>query len=82
MSGNEDNNEQDPTELGHNQRDAETNVVLGAFIAILGIAVLAGTFVPETDVKAITVNAVAGGILLVIGISFFVIGSKAYKKLK
>lgn len=65
----------------HQKRDAETNIVLGAFITILGIAVLAGTFFAQTT-RAVTVNAIAGGILIAIGIGFFVVGSRAYKKLK
>ncbi len=65
----------------NSKRDAETNVALGAFITVLGIAVLAGTFFAQTT-RALTVNAIAGGILVAIGIGFWVSGSRAYKKLK
>ena len=65
----------------HQKRDAETNLALGAFILILGIAVLAGTMYAEST-QAMTVNAIAGGILLLIGIGFVVVGGRASGKLK
>lgn len=65
----------------HQKRDAETNLALGAFIFLLGGAVSAGTLFAETA-QAMTVNAIAGGILILIGVGFVVVGARASKNLK
>ncbi len=65
----------------HSRRDAETNLALGAFILILGLVVMSGTVVAETT-RAMTVNAIAAGILIVIGIGFLVVGGRAFGRLK
>jgi len=64
----------------HQKRDAETNIALGGFIALLSIAVLAGTLFAESS-HARVVNAIAGLILLAVGAGFLLTGMKAHKKL-
>ena len=67
------------SENNHQKRDAETNVALGAFIAMLSVAVLAGTYFARTS-HAQIVNAIAGFVLLLVGIGFLVTGIRAYGK--
>jgi len=62
-------------------RAADTNIALGAFILILGITVLTGTFFAE-GVQAFTVNAIAGGILVATGAGFLIAGFRARKPQK
>jgi len=57
-------NLQDPHH--HTRRDAETFVVLGIFLVVLAVCVLAGTFFAEV-LRNMIINVIAGLILLAIG---------------
>jgi len=64
-----ESNDQRPGEQ-HDQfhkRDAETQMVLGAFVTIISIPVLIGTFWANTY-RAAVVNLVAGAVLMAIGL--------------
>ncbi len=64
----------------HTRRDAETQILLGAFIFALGLPVLVGTWWAETAMQRI-VNVGAGGVLIGIGIGFFLYGRAWLKRL-
>ena len=49
----------------HAQRDGEALVIMGVFLAVLGVAVLIGTLWNEPG-KGMVVNVVAGLVLLVV----------------
>lgn len=57
----------------YRRRDADTLFVMGIFFTILALAVLLGTLW-TTGTKALVVNLVSGGILLLIGLGTFVHG--------
>jgi len=50
----------------HRTRDSETLTILGAFVTVLAIAVIIGTFFAERP-HAMVVNAIAGVVLLIAG---------------
>ena len=62
----------------HSRRDAETFLVLGAFMTLLALVVLAGIFF-EPEAHAMIVNAVAGLVLLAVGVGFCVRGLQIKK---
>ena len=64
----------------HTRRDAETQIALGAFIAILAVPVLIGTLWATSTVAGV-VNLAAGGILFFIGLGFLVYGLRGMKRL-
>ena len=64
----------------HTRRDAETQILLGAFIFILGIPVLIGTWWGETTAQRI-VNVAAALALLAIGTGFLLYGRNWFKRL-
>ena len=64
----------------HAKRDAETYIVLGAFVTLISIPVLIGTFFAERP-HAQVVNAVAGLVLLGVGVGIGVWGVIARKKI-
>lgn len=49
------------------KRDSETNVAVGLFLFALGIPVLIGTLWALERPRAAVVNAICGGVLLLIG---------------
>ena len=63
----------------HTRRDAETQILLGGFIFVLGIPVLIGTWWAETTVARI-VNVVAALVLLAIGAGFLLYGRSWLKR--
>lgn len=61
----------------HNKRDGETLIMLGGFIVVLSLPVIAGTFFVHTaDLFPKMVNLSAGGILFVIGVALALRGRK------
>ncbi len=64
----------------HTRRDAETQILLGAFIFILGIPVLIGTIWAESTAQRI-VNVAAGIALIGIGAGFLWYGRNWLKRL-
>jgi hypothetical protein len=66
MSDEQNKNDSDPH--AHTRRDGETLLMLGAFIAILSLPVIAGTlFIQADEMFPKVVNMLAGTVLLVIG---------------
>ena len=59
----------------YTKRDSETQIVLGTFVTVISIPVLAGTFWADT-VRAMVVNVVAGLVLFCIGVGMAVFGWK------
>jgi len=57
------------------KRDAETQMVLGSFVAFISIPVLIGTLWAE-KLSARVVNLVAGSVLLAIGLGIALYGLK------
>ena len=55
-----------PGPVDHARRDGESLLIMGGFFAMLGAAVLVGTFWNEPG-KGLVVNVVAGAALLVAG---------------
>ena len=64
----------------HTRRDAETQVVLGIFMAVLAVFVLIGTIWADTT-AALVVNVMAGTALLIIGLAFVLYGKRGFKRL-
>lgn len=64
----------------HTRRDAETQILLGGFIFILGLPVLVGTFWADTPRQAV-VNVCAGLVLLALGAGFFLYGRRWLNRL-
>ena len=64
----------------HTKRDAETQTALGLFISLLSVLVLIGTFWAESA-RAMVVNAVAGTVLLGIGVGMIVWGRITARRL-
>jgi len=64
----------------HTRRDAETQILLGGFIFILGLPVLIGTWWAETTAARI-VNVAAAIALLAIGSGFLWYGRRWLKRL-
>ncbi len=62
------------------RRDAETLMMLGGFMAVLALPVLAGTFWAGSGF-AMGVNAVSGLVLLAIGAAMLLQGYSRFKKL-
>ena len=62
------------------RRDAETLLMLGGFMAILGLPVLVGTFWAGSGF-AMGVNALSGLVLLGIGLGVILRGYSKYKRL-
>lgn len=65
----------------YTKREAETQMVLGIFLSVIAIPVLIGTFWAETG-RAMVVNAVAGVVLLAIGIGLAIWGRVTSKKVQ
>ena len=65
----------------HTKRDAETQMVLGAFIIYISIPVLIGTLW-ATTLHTRVVNVVAGVVLCSIGIAMALIGYRGYRRIK
>ncbi len=65
----------------HTKRDVETQMLLGAFMAILAVPVLIGTIWADTTAARV-VNVLAGLVLMAIGLAFFLYGYRAMKRLK
>ena len=63
----------------HPHRDAETLMMLGGFMVILAVPVLFGTIFAESS-RAMVVNVAAGGLLLAIGVGFFLRGRAKWKR--
>lgn len=59
----------------HTRRDAETQMLLGAFVFILGLPVLVGVFFEE-ETPARIVSIVSGLALVGIGAAFFLYGRR------
>lgn len=64
----------------HTRRDAETQILLGSFVFVLGIPVLIGTWWAETTAQRL-VNLAAAIALLVIGTGFLLYGRNWFKRL-
>jgi len=67
--------------LKHTQRDAETQTALGLFVIMISLPVLVGTFWAVRP-HAMVVNAIAGFILLGVGIGMVTWGRKTAKKVQ
>ena len=65
----------------HSKRDAETQMVLGAFIVYITIPVLIGTYWAETF-HARVVNVVAGLVLGALGAAMALLGYRNNRRLK
>ncbi len=65
----------------HTKRDAETQMVLGAFIVYISVPVLLGTIWASTFHTRI-VNIVAGSVLCALGIVMALVGYRGYRRLK
>lgn len=65
----------EPEKTDHTKRDAETFLILGGFVVMLGLPVMLGTFW-EPNYHAKVVNALAGISLLLIGGAMFAWGIK------
>jgi hypothetical protein len=78
----EEKTQQEPEHhLHYTKRDAETQTALGIFISVISIPVVIGTFWAQTT-RAMAVNAIAGCVLLAIGITLVVWGRKTIKKIE
>ena len=77
-----ENNEHPAPQDGqdHTRRDSETQIVLGAFVSVIALPVLVGTFWAETP-HARIVNIVAGLVLLGIGLGMVAWGFRTKKKI-
>lgn len=64
---------QDPSSTHHTRRDAETLLMIGAFLAILAVPVVIGTWWANTTAAAV-VNVVFGLLLLALGVGAFARG--------
>jgi uncharacterized membrane-anchored protein len=64
----------------HTRRDAETQMLLGGFVFLLGIPVLIGTLWAETTAQMV-VNLIAALVLLGLGGGFFLFGRRWLKNL-
>jgi len=78
VTGENEQQNQEP-HIHHTKRDAETLTALGLFISFLSVLVLIGTFWADS-VRAMVVNAVAGAVLLGIGVGMIVWGRITAKK--
>lgn len=77
---NDEKPESNPHESHHyTKREAETQMVLGIFLSVIAVPVLIGTLWADTG-HAMVVNAVAGIVLLGIGIGLAVWGRITAKK--
>ena len=77
----EEKTQQEPEHhLHYTKRDAETQTALGIFISVISIPVVIGTFWAQTT-RAMVVNAIAGCVLLAIGVTLVVWGRKTIKKI-
>jgi drug/metabolite transporter (DMT)-like permease len=65
--------DQPPTD--HRSRDSITVTLLGAFITVLSVCVLIGTFFAQRP-HAMAINAAAGVALLVFGVAFILWGRR------
>ena len=76
-----DNTDQENTtpHVHYTKRDAETQTAVGLFVSYISIPVIIGTFWAQS-VRAMVVEAVAGLVLLGIGIAIIVWGRKTAKK--
>lgn len=78
----EEKKQQEPEHhLHYTKRDAETQTALGIFISVISIPVVIGTFWAQTP-RAMVVNAIAGCVLLAIGITLVVWGRRTIKKIE
>lgn len=64
---------QHPEQHHHTKRDAETLLMLGGFVTVLSITVLIGT-AWGVERHAMIVNALAGLILLALGVGWMIRG--------
>lgn len=64
----------------HTRRDAETQMILGAFVTVISIPVLIGTFWATTP-HARIVNVVAGLVLLGVGLAIALWGLRTKRSL-
>ncbi len=64
----------------HTQRDGETFIILGIFMAVLGLPVILGSFWGEKAVQVV-VCLVSGILLLGIGVGFLLHGKNVLKRL-
>lgn len=62
------------------KRDGETNIAVGLFLFVLGIPVLLGTFWALDRPHAAFVNAVCGGVLLLLGACVVFHGWRGFRK--
>jgi len=62
------------------KRDGETNMAVGLFLFVLGIPVLIGTFWALDRPHAAFVNAVCGGVLILIGAGVIAYGWLGVRK--
>lgn len=62
------------------KRDGETNIAVGLFLFALGIPVLLGTFAALDRPRAALVNAICGGVLLLIGAGVIAYGWWGFRK--
>jgi hypothetical protein len=69
-----------PASAEHTARDAETQLVLGIFIAVISIPVIIGTLWADTK-AAMTVNLIAGIVLLGAGIGLMLVSRRTKSKL-
>lgn len=65
----------------YDQRDAETQMVLGGFVTFISIPVLVGTFWADRP-HAMVVNIIAGLVLMGVGIAIGIVGLRGYFRLK
>jgi putative Mn2+ efflux pump MntP len=65
----------------HSKRDAETQMVLGAFIVYITIPVLIGTYWAQST-KAMVVNIIAGLVLGALGAAMAILGYRNNRRLK
>ncbi|MCK5861259.1 MAG: hypothetical protein KAH38_02155 [Candidatus Hydrogenedentes bacterium] len=62
------------------KRDSEMNIAVGLFLFVLGIPVSIGTFWALDRPNAAIVNAVCGGVLLLIGAGVIAYGWRGIRK--
>jgi len=67
--------------VDHTQRDSETFLMLGGFLAILATIVLIATVVQDPG-HARVVNGVAGAVLFLIGAGMFLWGMNLRRRLR